>query len=375
MKNIAIIGAGASGLFLARKLLDNTPFQVYMFEKAKSVGTKLRASGGGKANIFNNHITADSYNQPSFIQQVLSKVNADRMRQEFHDMGLQMMADEEGRVYPLSQFSQTVVDVLWNPEHPNLHLELEYLVNQLCPQNDGKWRVNNYPILFDYVVMATGSPANMIPKNRLNYNAYLSSLHLKMQELKPSLVGFKVKNYPKSLAGCRVKVIASLYQNDMPIFSEQGEVTFKEDGVSGIVILNLSAYYNRLPSKENCSLALNFLYHGEKLDVKKHLQKFHSLKGILHPKLCALYDLKPFDIEHFTMTIDGVYDIEYAQVCSGGVAIEEVDENFALIRYPGAYITGELLDVDGVCGGYNLFFAFASALVVYESVLEGLSLA
>ena len=167
-------------------------------------------------------------------------------------------------------------------------------------------------------------------------------------DLQPSLVGFVIKDYPKSLSGCRVKVIASLYQRERLIHSEPGEVTFKDDGVSGIVILDLSAYYNR---------------------VAEHLRKYHSLRGLLHPKLNELYERQPFDVKKFKMEIQDTYDLAFAQVSHGGIDINEVDDNFGLKKYPGIHVTGEILDMDGVCGGYNLFFAFASALVVSNTVL------
>lgn len=367
MKKIAVIGAGASGLFLAKKLAGRSDVQLYVFERSKNVGTKLRASGGGKANIFNIDVTPLCYNNPDFIAQLLLSVTPERLQTEFEQMGLPVIIDEEGRAYPMTQFSQTVVDVLYDTDAPNLHFELEYEVKQLSFKED-KWIVDNYPVIFDQVVIATGSPANMIPQNCAGYNAFLSGLKLKTNELHPSLVGFKIKNYPKKLSGCRVKVIASLCQNNSIIHKEAGEVTFKDDGLSGIVILNMSAYYNRLQDKKNCYLLLNFLYQNPDYDVQQHWEHFHSFKGLLHPKLNELYSRNPFDLKQFRLDIEDTYALPYSQVCHGGVDLSEVDENFALRRFPNMYMTGELLDVDGICGGYNLFFAFASALKVAEVI-------
>lgn len=363
MKNIAIIGAGSSGLLLSKKLSDVDGVQVYVFEKCKHVGTKLRASGGGKANIFNTNIFPECYNNPDFARALLAQVSPDILKKEFEDMGLTMVSDEEGRVYPTSQYSQTMIDILWEPEKSNLHAELEYDVRKVRFEN-GKWRINDYPVLFDNVVFATGTTANMIPKNRLGYNAFLTDFNLQFSDFQPSLVGFKIKNFPKSLSGCRAKVIASLYCQDELIHQEPGEVTFKDDGISGIVILNLSAYYNRLSHKDGCYVELNFMYGNPDYDVDQHVKRFGSMKGILHPKLNELYEKHPFNVKKYKFAIESLYDLAFAQVCHGGVDLSEIDENFALKRYPGAYITGELLNIDGVCGGYNLFFAFASALVV-----------
>ncbi|MCQ2283340.1 MAG: NAD(P)/FAD-dependent oxidoreductase [Bacteroidales bacterium] len=365
MRHIAIIGAGASGLFLSKKLSEHADVQVYVFEKCKHVGTKLRASGGGKANIFNEHLRPDCYNQSQWIAPLLEQVSASRLRSEFDRMGLALVTDEEGRVYPSTQFSQTVVDILSTAYCPQVHFEMEYEVRQLVQKN-GKWQINDYPIRFDHVVIATGTPANMIAKNRKGYNGFLTDFNLKTNPFQPSLVGFKIASYPKQLSGCRTKVIASLYQGNRLIHEEAGEVTFKDDGISGIVILNLSAYYHRLASKENCYLQLNLIYHQPDYNIEQHLQQFHTLKGLLHPKLNDLYNQQPFDVKRYKLAILDTYEIEYAQVCHGGIDLCEIDTQFALKRFPGLFVTGELLDVDGLCGGYNLYFAFASALVVAE---------
>lgn len=365
-KKIAIIGAGSSGLFLAKKLSQFRSFQIHIFEKGKNVGAKLRASGGGKANIFNKTVTPSCYNDPAFMERVLKVVSPDVLKETLELWGLCMISDEEGRVYPYSQFSQTMVDILCEPAAKNVNLHLENEVKSLKHNGDG-WVINDYPVPFDVVVLATGTPANMTLSNQLNYNQFLKPLHLREYAYEPSLVGFKLKNYPKSLAGCRVKVVASLYQKDHLIHQEVGEVTFKEDGVSGIVILNLSAYYNRLAQKQQCSISLNFMYAGA-YDVQKHLKKFGSLKGILHPKLCKLYEQAPFDVCNFNMEIDQTYDIAFAQVCHGGIDTQEVDDHLALKRFSNVYVMGEMLNVDGLCGGYNLFFAFASAIIVAQNI-------
>ena len=366
MKRIAIVGAGASGLLLAKLLAGRSDVQTCLFEQSAKVGTKLRASGGGRANLFNRNITPECYNHPDFIRPLLQKVGPEKLWRTFEEMGLLLTADEEGRVYPLTQFSQTVVDVLWSPDAPNLHTELEYEVRKLSRQGS-QWHINDYPVPFDAVVLATGSPANLLPQRQPSHNAFLTDFNLKTSPLEPSLVGFKLDRYPRRLSGCRVKVEAALCQNNNLIHREKGEVVFKDDGISGIVILNLSAYYNRLADKRNCAVELNLLPDGE-VDIEQYKRNFGSLKGILHPKLNAWYEQHPFDVKKMKWTILEPYGLEFAQVCHGGIDLGEVDDNFALVRFPGLYAAGEMLDIDGLCGGYNLFFAFASALVIAQSL-------
>lgn len=368
-KHIAIIGAGASGLFLAKKLSESPDVDVTVFEKNRQVGAKLRASGGGKANIFNRDVRPEHYNQPDFIKELLRQYFPKQLEDQFAEWGLVTITDEEGRVYPASQFSQTVVDVLTDYPKDNIHLETNYDIQHIEHKNR-KWIINDYPTLFDILVLASGSPAGMIPKNQRGYNSYLDSLSLKTNPLQPSLAGFLLEDYPKSLSGCRTKAIVSLYQGKKLIHKESGEITFKDDGVSGIVIMNLSAFYRRLSSQKNCRLEINLTYWDEHFDTKVYLQDNQKVTGLLHPKLAALYQQKPFDIHRLTFQIADTYSLDTAQVSHGGIDLSEIDWYFAARKHHNLYILGEMLDVDGVCGGYNLFFAFASAAIATTAIAK-----
>ena len=367
-KHIAIIGAGASGLFLAKKLSELPDMDVTVFEKNRQVGAKLRASGGGKANIFNRDIRPEHYNQPEFVAELLQHYSPEQLENQFDKWGLVTITDEEGRVYPASQFSQTVVDVLTHYPNENVQLVTNYDIQHLDYKNR-KWKINDSPTLFDVLVLASGSPAGMIPKNQRGYNHYLQDLALKINPLESSLSGFILKDYPKSLSGCRTKAVVSLYQNKKLIHKESGEITFKDNGVSGIVIMNLSAYYRRLSSQKNCRLEINLTYWDENFDTSTYLRNNRNTTGLLHPKLAALHQQKPFDIHRLTFQIEDTYPLEGAQVCHGGIDLPEIEGNFAAKRFKNLYILGEMLDVDGVCGGYNLFFAFASAAVAGNSIM------
>lgn len=368
--HVAVVGAGASGLFFARKLSADRRFRVTIFEKNRQVGAKIRASGGGKANIFNRDIRPEHYNQPQCIERLLQRFAPPQLERQFDEWGLVTVSDEEGRVYPASQFSQTVVDVLTRFSWGNVSIETEYNVQNIVYQKD-KWWINNYPTGFEALVLATGSPAGMIPKNQKDYNHHLQSISLKQNVLQSSLAGFKLQCYPKSLSGCRTKAIVSLFQDNRLIHKEFGEITFKEDGVSGIVIMNLSAHYRRLASNRNCRLEINLTYWDEHFDIPSYLRHHAAVTGLLHPKLAALYQQKPFPIQRFSFPIADTYPLEGAQVCHGGIELSEVDEDFSAKRYPNLYILGEMLDVDGVCGGYNLFFAFASAALASRRLSSG----
>lgn len=365
--HIAIVGAGASGLFLNRLLSSRKDCRITVFEKSEKVGVKLKASGGGKANLLNTDIRPEHYNRPAFMQDILQQADAARVRRTWESFGLLTRADEEGRVYPLSFFSQTALDTLLDGLPSNSSIRCGCEVTQLRPEK-GKWKINGEDILYDKVVLCSGSPAGMIARNRKDYNAYLQDLGLETIPLSPSLVGFRIRNFPRRLDGCRAKAEVRMLQDGKEVFREAGEVTFKEDGLSGIVVLNASAIYNRLPSKENCCLLLDFLYTEKDWELQRHLQRHRSLCGVLHPKLNELFRRQPFDPRAFRLDIEDTYALDFAQVCHGGIATDEVDAHLALKKHPGIYAGGEMLDIDGVCGGYNLFFAFACACIISDNI-------
>lgn len=368
MKKIAIIGGGAAGLFAAKMLTGYSDASVTIFEKAKDVAAKLRASGGGRANILNANIVPECYNNSQFMSLFLQKVDFQTIYHEFEKMGLAMRTDEENRVYPATFFSATVVDTLLNNLSKNVRIEREYEVRNLRSIK-GKWQINDFPAQFDKVLILVGSPAGMTAKNQTGFADFLAPLHLSSRDFLPSLVGFEIKNYPRFLFGCRTKAEVSLSQNGKVVFQERGEVVFKEDGISGIVVMNASAYYNRLKNRSNCALLLNFLYDMD-CNVVDYLKEFNNLSGLLHPKLVRLYEQNPFDPRALKLEIEGTYDLSSAQVASGGIDLAEIDEFFQLKRYPNLYVAGELLDIDGVCGGFNLFFAFASAYWIVKNIFR-----
>ncbi len=366
-RNIAVVGAGASGLFLAKKLSEVRSLNVTVFEKNRQVGAKLRASGGGKANIFNRNIRPDHYNQPAFLANLLKIYPPEQLENQFAAWGLVTISDDEGRVYPATQFSQTVVDVLSDFSSDHIRITTEHDIQHVEYKMD-KWIVDDEPTKFDTLVLTSGSPAGMIPKNQKGYNGYVQSLSLKVNDLKPSLAGFVLKDYPKSLSGCRTKAIVSLYQGNNLIHKESGEITFKDDGISGIVVMNMSAYYRRLISPNNCRLEINLTYWDENFDTNTYLHNNRNINGLLHPKLADLYRQNPFDTHRLVFRIADTYPLEGAQVAHGGIDLAEIDGNFASKRFKNLYILGEMLDVDGVCGGYNLYFAFASAAVAASKI-------
>ena len=257
----------------------------------------------------------------------------------------------------------------------------------------------------DSVIFACGSLAGTPAKRLKGKNAYdlLSSMNLPMVKHVPALVQLKCQEeYMKSVAGVRVDGEVTLYIDGEKICRERGEVQLTDYGVSGIPVFQLSRYASYgLAENKNVQVELNVLpgFSGE--EYKKFIAARSVLNdaqtaeeyflGICNKKLLMLF-MKLSGIKATERIIDvpgdckdkmfgymrslplkviGTNSFEQAQVCAGGLSMDAVDENMHVIGCPGVYVTGELLDVDGRCGGYNLQWAFASGRIAGLSAAEG----
>ena len=353
---VGIIGGGALGLALA-KILDKNKISYELFERSL-VGRKILASGNGKANIGNINLYEDCYND-SFGFNLVNNYHLELLN-FFKEIGLIIKKDDEGRIYPYSESSQSVLNCLM----PNKKNIVEnFPINSISKIN-GKYYLNDVRGPFDYLVICTGSKASFIKKKQDGFNDYLNSLNLEYKEDFPSLVGFKLNTNFNKLNGVRIKCMAKLIKDDKVIYAEPGEAILKNDGISGICVMNLSSRYARLVDKSNCYISLDLIP-----DLNIVIKDKNELVGLLNPKLVEYFNqLTIEEINHklrdFRHEIIGVYDYEFAQVVSGGISLNNIDEDLRLIKDNHIFIGGELLDVDGVCGGYNLMFAFACALKI-----------
>lgn len=357
---IAIIGGGVCGLTLAN-VLEKHRISYELFEKSLC-GRKLLASGNGKANLANRNIKEEDYNH--FFGYKLVEEYHSRLFDFFNELGLYTKTDAEGRVYPYSESSMTVFQCLTK----NLHHIVENFLVQSISRINQKYYINEVRGPFDYVVLATGSFASFTPKKQKDFYGPIENLGLKISSPTPSLVGFQLAGDIKRLNGVRIKCKTSLFQKDSLIHQESGEVILKADGISGICVMNLSSRYARLKDKKDCYIVLDLLP-----GIEINLNSIEELMGVLHPKLFEYF--KNFTLEevkgmlhHFKFLIQGVYDFEFAQVVSGGVELEEITETLSLKKDSHIFIGGELMDIDGVCGGYNLMFAFCCGLKIGEEL-------
>lgn len=393
-KKVAIIGAGASGIISA--ITISKYMNVVLFEKMPRIGKKIIASGNGKCNLTNmSSLTTNIYNNELAIKSY-NTYNPKMFRDDLLRYGVVTNEDQEKRVYPLSNSSNSIIDnFLYHLECNQVLIYSNTTVVEIVSSNE-KYDIitaDNKYYDFDYVIISTGGKSNkQLGSNGEGYQI-LEKLNVKCTNLYPGLVGLKInKSDIIGLEGLRQKAIVSLTLDDKIIFKELGEIQFKKDGISGIVVMNTSSiiarniadyklYVDLVPSFTHNELRNYF----EQIKLANpNMDNLRILKAVF-PKMLAqnIYNkLKDINLEKIVnyvkkmpLEIVGRYDFDNSQITIGGIKTDEIKDNFELKKHPNIYVIGEILDVDGLCGGYNLHFAFASGNIASKAILkkEGIS--
>ena len=384
---VAIIGGGASGVLAAIRLKEiNKKIDVTILERESKILTKVLRSGNGRANFGNLDIDEKYYTNQELIikmQSYLASKNIDDSNAFMENHGLLTYTDLESRLYPYSNDAKTLVSLL----EYLLFLNKVRVINNVnitnIEKNNDKYVILNEE--YDYVVIAIGSNASLKYDNSNQY-ALLDNMGVETVNLEPGLSGFKCYNDFSSLFGLRVK--AELTLNN---FTSYGEIIFKEDGINGICLMNLSNYYNGeeyidinlLPDIEIQEFYANLV---NRIKYDPNIRLYNLAIGTVNNKILN-YINKNYKNEivskltkeeliqyinefyHFRVYIKEKYDYKNAQIILGGINENEIDF-FKLKKYDKVFATGEVLDNAGICGGYNLWFAFTSGLIVANMIGE-----
>ncbi len=360
MYDVIIIGGGASGLTLAN-VLKKRGKKFIVLEKEDRVGKKILVTGNGKCNMSNTIMNASFYNN-EFVKNVLDI----DVISYFKALGL-VTKVTENRIYPYSESATNVVNVLRKNIEDELRCEQE--VTRIERTAEG-FKVGG--LLTKNVALCTGSNAT---KGTASYNLFKPFGH-ERTKLVPSIAPLVTDvKYTKGLAGVRFKAELSLYERGEKIAARKGEVLFKENGLSGIVSMELSSFIARRGGGDGFTIGIDFI---PEYDIE-YLEEFFKREEptAFLPKGIALAALKQSSdknislarcVKNFTVENVKVGDTKNAQVICGGLRTDEFDENLQSKLCPGLYALGEVLDVDGECGGYNLHFAFACGIKVGESI-------
>ncbi|MEI3505021.1 MAG: aminoacetone oxidase family FAD-binding enzyme [Bacilli bacterium] len=350
MKKVAIVGAGPSGMLAGIKIKESLgdKVNVVIYEKKDRVGKKILASGNGRCNLSNTDLDMSYYNN-AFVNNIIKEINSTNLRCYFQELGLITMPDSSGRIYPITDMASTVLDILLRKiSELQIEVKTNTLVTNINKEND-KYilTTNNELHPFDIVILATGGKSSSYLGSNGEGYALAKELGAKITPLKPGLVGLKTtKDSIKGLNGIRQKVNLKLFNDkDECIFTENGEVQFKEDGISGIVVMNASRVIER--TNEDYKLYLDLLPSLTKDDIQiffdmhVELALAECLEGIL-PKMMAkliMEKAKSFKkainlIKNYPIEITGDYGFDRSQVTLGGVSLDCINRslNLKIIR-------------------------------------------
>lgn len=389
-KEIIIVGAGASGL-IAAVTAARAGARVTVLEQNDRPGKKIGATGNGRCNLTNLNTPPDAYRgtDPSFVQEALAQFGVQDTIRFFSELGI-YTTNRNGYLYPRSGQAQSVTDVLcMEAAHLGVRIKTRETVTKIVRKD--RWVV--YTEGWHYeggaVILANGSKASAISGSDGSGYAIAEALGHNIVPVYPALTALKCKgNDFKAWAGVRTEGEITLCINDFPAKSEKGELQLTDYGISGIPVMQLSRYAIRA-LHEGCSVRLlvNFLPEFTKEGLNNYLEYRKAccpyktdkelLTGLFPDKLIRVLTAKKdlvSAISAFPLTVREGMDFDKAQVCSGGVATAEVNAStMESLLCPGLYFAGELLDIDGTCGGYNLQWAWSSGVCAGSHAARTLS--
>ena len=387
---IGIIGAGASGMAAALAASENKENQIIILERQARVGRKLLATGNGRCNLSNLHAQAGGYfgEDASFADNALNMFHVADTRKWFEDMGLYTVAEESGRVYPYSDQANSVVDVLrFALQRENIQLLTGCEVSRIRKSGAG-FTVHTHEdaVYCDKLIVACGGLAGTKLGGSMAGYKLLRSLGHSCTKLRPALVQLKSEWHGcKALKGVRANCHAEILKDGSVYAESKGEIQFAEYGISGPVVFEISRDVCAEPAAWSCRL--DFLPDMEADELlnwlsRRPLQPAEELlTGILHNRLGRVLtsaagirgerkigSLTEEErvavcnaVKNFEIHLTEPMGMDSAQVTAGGILTSEFDPCTMESRLvPNLYACGEVLDIDGACGGYNLQWAWSS---------------
>ena len=405
MYDVCIIGGGASSSMLAILLAKNGK-KVCVVDRFSKPAKKLLVTGNGRCNITNQNLSSEFYNQN--IDNFLNKFGYQNTISFFESIGIDVYADGEGRCYPISNSAKSVQIAIINQFEK---LKIKFFGESEAISCDYKNQAYNVKVkrisnetengnsktdiqkqsFKEFEICST----NLVIASGINDFAFdiFEKFNIKTNKVVPSLVALKTKQSTKKLDGVRISNVLVEAASMNSKKTEVGEVLFKDHGLSGICIFNLSSIF----AKNKCfdgKISINLQKNASKSQIFENLYTKSQIFENTLDMLCSMFskeisaeilerckidlqsktkELKEnqlqkiaFEIENFSFDVEGTY--QNNQVLSGGVDLKCLTENLESKTQNGLFFCGEICDVDGVCGGYNLQWAWASAHAVAKGI-------
>ncbi len=392
MKKVVIIGGGASGL-TAAIYAAKSGNEVTILERNNTTGKKILITGNGRCNYFNEDQKKHHYHSSNkeLIFQIITPHNLSEILDFFDTIGI-VPKIKNNYYYPNSNQAVSMKEALLSEcKLLGVKIKTDYLVNNIIKTEKGF--IINDEIIADKVIIASGSKA--APKTGSDGIGYELAKKLNHNIIKPlpALVQLRSNEAPKEWNGIRCDAEVTLIENGEEKRKEIGEIQLTDYGMSGICVFNLSGYISKGLDKNNKEeIVINFLpeikdfitFMGERNKKVRGRNISKLFDGLLNYKLADILikksginkesywnDLTNIQKENLNknitslkINITGTNSFDKAQVCSGGIPLTEINlKTMESTKTKDLYFAGEILDVNGDCGGYNLTFAFVTGML------------
>lgn len=404
MKKIVIIGGGAAGMTAAiAAARKDGKAEIHIYEHKDLAGKKLLSTGNGRCNFTNEKMSTDFYYSEDLevVRQVLSRFGTEETLKFFRELGI-FSKSKNGYYYPRSEQAAVVRELFaLRLESLGIHVHAGVHVSSIKREGAGfrigvletGERKKTAQVKADKVILCAGGKASPVLGSDGSGYELAKGLGHTIVPVVPALVQLRVKDNPlKAAAGVRTDAVVSIYENRKLKGADTGELQITDYGISGIPVFQVSRYAAKsLYYKRPVRAEIDFLPELQKdvvtsmmyLGKKRHGQRQVSelLLGVFNKKLIPcllkyagipmhlkLSELDPDAIhrlacacKNFSLNIEATNGFSNAQICAGGVRLKEIDPaTMESLRCENLYLAGELLDADGICGGYNLQWAWAT---------------
>jgi len=389
---IGILGSGPAALYSALLIKEKHPeYLIDIFEKEEKFAKKLRATGNGHANIMPSLERAPTaYNDPSFMASFLDKYPLPQRKEAFKKMGVALMRKEGQGYYPASdnanQFASYLLEVA---------LSKGVALHNLTRVADYAKRGGEYFFVtsqgekgpYDTLLLAPGALSGKNLGSDGSFIKILKAHGYHLDPFRPGLTPVRLHDDVKGLAGVRHNASLSVYEEGKRIFSEQGEILYKEDGLSGIVTMNASSVIARKNSGGQLTIQIDLFPEYALETLIDEMNKIHdaapsSFLDAFLPHPLATHVIKRAkrmqDVEYISslaIAMKGLryaykenYGFPFSQVSVGGLLTNQLSPSFESKIEKTVYFAGEIINIDGVCGGYNLLFDLLNAMAIADSL-------
>lgn len=398
MKHIIVIGGGVSGMSAAITAAK-AGADVTILEQKERVGKKILSTGNGRCNFTNLYQEKECYRSDNaeFPWAVIQKFDETKVISFFEQLGI-YAKNRNGYLYPNSDQATAVLDAFcMECRHQKIHIHTETKCLEIQPNSKGfRVKTSNGIQRADAVILAAGSKAAPVTGSDGSGYELAKKLGHHLVPVLPALVQLRcAESFYKQVAGVRIQAKVSLYGDGNCLAEDTGEVQLTNYGISGIPVFQVSRFAARaLYEKKSVYAVLNFMPEQsseELLDIlrkraqirpektmaeffvglfhKKMAELWIKLSGISFQKKVGTLSEQEFQklvslIQNFRTEIKETNSFEQAQICCGGIDTREVNPDTLESKYiPKLFFAGEILDVDGICGGYNITFAVASGVI------------